>query len=210
MGLASYAIRSLRSWPVHNLACLPAGLTLITSGSNRDLRTCQGQEVLVDMQRRADGPRAFLMPESKKQRKAERKAEKLKRKRGEGAEEEGEAQGEEDGNGDGAAAATEEAPALGGRVGERGYPAVYGVASERLLLLGEADFSFAAALCVPPLLPEGSSIGRRRLTATSFDERPTLRSKYGEALVDRHLKRLKNAGELLESGSNAFVQRSAL
>lgn len=165
----------------------------------------KGQEVLVDMKQRSEGPRAFLAPESKKQRKEERKAAKRKR-----AEEDGSAGGDDAGQGasvdsataaEGAAAAT--AAPGGGRVGERGIANAYSVPSERLLLLGEADFSFAAALCAHPHLPEGSSLRRRRLTATSFDDLQTLRTKYGEGLVERHLKRINKAGAMALHGIDA-------
>ena len=181
----------------------------------------KGQEVLVDMQQRIDGPRAFLKPGSKKQRKEVRKAEKLKRKREEeeAEDEEEEASGDEAVGGgeakagDARRAATDAADvagggvgasvASGGRLGARGLVAAYSVPTERLLLLGEADFSFAAALCAPPHMPEGSSLRRRLLTATSFDERPTLRTKYGENIVDRHLRRLKSAGATVTHGVDA-------
>lgn len=135
--------------------------------------TQKGQEILVDAKRRGD-PRGFLNAASKKQRK---KA--------------------PDKSGSGNAQQPETLlPAC--RLADRGWKMVYGVPTERVLVVGEADFSWSASLVhLPeapgaPVAPETSK-RRRRLTCTSFDSLATVRAKYGST-VDRHIASLRACG----------------
>ena len=138
----------------------------------------KGQEVLVDLQRRGEA-RAFLAANSKKQRKADRQK-KEKRKRGDEEAEEAVA----------TEAANSSSASVGGRLGSLGMPAAYADPTERVLILGEADFSWAASL----LRLCDTSVRRRRLTATSYDDRSTLHNKYGSGLVDTNVDALKASG----------------
>ena len=155
----------------------------------------KGQEVLVDLERRG-APRAFLAADSKKQLK--------KRTREDAATDppqradtacSSQANGGYEG-------------AVGGRIGERGLPGAYAISAERVLVLGEADFSWAASL-LPLCKPDER---RRRLTATSFDERTTLDTKYGAAVVGQHVAALRGAGASVLHGidATALSQHEAL
>ncbi|KAL1503737.1 hypothetical protein AB1Y20_012208 [Prymnesium parvum] len=68
--------------------------------------------------------------------------------------------------------------------------------SRRVLLVGEADFSFAAALLSP-------SRPAAELTATSYDSVETLCRKYGEARVRASLRSLRAAGATVLHGVDA-------
>ena len=132
----------------------------------------KGIEVLVDLQRRG-ASRAFLTVGSKKQRKVDGS----KRPRGDESDE----------------------VSSGGRLAEHGLAACYAQAHERLLILGEADFSWAASL----VRMRDSGVQRRRLTATSFDRLPTLQSKYATGVVDANISALKTAGASVLHGVDA-------
>ena len=147
--------------------------------------TQKGQEVLVDLRRRGES-RAFIAEGSKKQRKEDKKR-KL-------ADESGAAStsgGDKKAAGDTPAPAGDDPTVVrGGRLRTLGLPGAYANPDERLLLIGEADFSFAAALV--RLCDEG--VRRRRLTATSYDDRATLRAKYGGEIVDANVAKVKAVG----------------
>ena len=143
----------------------------------------KGQEVLVDVKRRGE-TRSFIDERSKKLRKADRK-----RERPDGA---------VDGAADGAAEGAEEhddrattGAVAGVRLFERGSAGAYVRRSERILVVGEADFSWAASLVRAPL-SEGSS--RKRLTCTSYDSWETLQRKYGGGIVQENVEALRAAG----------------
>jgi hypothetical protein len=75
----------------------------------------------------------------------------------------------------------------------------YAEPSARLLVLGEADFSFGAALL--RLCADGVRL--RHMACTSFDERATLHSKYGAAAVEGHVAKLKAVGATVLHGIDA-------
>ena len=149
----------------------------------------KGQEVLVDLQRRGEA-RAFLAAESKKQRKQERKP---KRKREDGDDVKG---ADDSAAGLPSAAST---TAVSGRLGKLGMPQAYALPSERLLVLGEADFSWASSLL--PLCDPSER--RRRLTTTSYDSKQTLCEKYGAKAVEANVAALKTAGASVLHGIDA-------
>ena len=128
----------------------------------------KGQEVLVDLKRRGDA-RSFLSHKSTKRKQPS------------------------DGDGTEADVA---GPALAGRLGARGCcAAAYSEVDERILIVGEADFSWSASLLTTggggnAAVPER----RRRLTTTSFDALVTLQGKYGAAAIESHVGALKRAG----------------
>lgn len=141
----------------------------------------KGQEVLVEMRRRGDA-RAFLGATSKKLRK----------------------QGAHGGEGEDGEDGTS-------RLAMRGScAAAYSVPSERVLIVGEADFSWSASLVADAAATGGGAESgggdatprRRRLACTSFDSLPTLRVKYGAA-VDAHLRALKASGASALHGIDA-------
>ena len=153
----------------------------------------KGQEILVDLKRRGDA-RSFLRETSKKYRKGSQ----------------GEEAGDEDKGSKGSHDSSMQLNAC--RLSSRGCAAAYRVPSERILVVGEADFSWSASLLqhdghggggAPPGGPRW-----RRLTCTSYDEHETLVAKYGRP-VSEHVSALRAAGASVLHGVDATRLESA-